>query len=571
MNSPRAPEKTRAISERPFFVLFVLFAFSLLIAMPLLSLGYGITWDEWMQGHYGKLILRFMLTGGANHDFMEFAETTYLYQGLFDTLTTGFYSLFSGNPFKTIFSGLFETIQMHSKQDVFSSGFYEIRHIFNSLFGLLAMLFAGLYAKRLGSWRTALIALGLITFSPRFFADSMNNPKDIPFAAGYMLALYLIAGFIDELPKPRWRTAIALAVGIAMALGVRVLGLILFFYLLLFSSIKLGVLIKNRISPIPYRKIAGMFFLACVAGYFLGLLCWPYALLNPFKNPFLAFSQFSNFTGAASPVLFQGRLLMNTSLPWYYLPFWILISAPIAVLLGLLFSIPSILNFRRMNWGLALLLVAFWVPFLGVIFKKPILYDSWRHFFFLYPPLIVLSAWGWDRLITQASRFRAQGAAGVILVLLCLPVVFWMIRNHPLQTVYFNPLVGGPKGALGKFQMDYWGTSIRQASEWLGDYLIKKDPNRLYLIRADGNLMSSFPFLAQKLDRRYIPYEQVPRTLRPLQPPHYEIVLPKRTPYEAYQEGQWPPPHTIYEVKVDGNVPLCAVVEVPSKRQAQST
>jgi hypothetical protein len=36
------------------------------------------------------------------------------------------------------------------------------------------------------------------------------------------------------------------------------------------------------------------------------------------------------------------------------------------------------------------------------------------------------------------------------------PLVF-QARNHPNQIVYFSPLMGGPKSAFARYDMDYWG------------------------------------------------------------------------------------------------------------------
>jgi hypothetical protein len=42
----------------------------------------------------------------------------------------------------------------------------------------------------------------------------------------------------------------------------------------------------------------------------------------------------------------------------------------------------------------------------------------------------------------------------------------FMLRNHPHEVAYFNALVGGPRGAFGRFDMDYWGCSLVTAMRW---------------------------------------------------------------------------------------------------------
>jgi hypothetical protein len=42
------------------------------------------------------------------------------------------------------------------------------------------------------------------------------------------------------------------------------------------------------------------------------------------------------------------------------------------------------------------------------------------------------------------------------------PALF-CLRNHPNEVVYFNALAGGPRGAFGRFDLDYWGNCVYQA------------------------------------------------------------------------------------------------------------
>jgi len=40
------------------------------------------------------------------------------------------------------------------------------------------------------------------------------------------------------------------------------------------------------------------------------------------------------------------------------------------------------------------------------------------------------------------------------------------VRAHPNESAYFNALVGGPKGAFAKYDMDYWGNCVLEAVAW---------------------------------------------------------------------------------------------------------
>ncbi|MDV7396331.1 phospholipid carrier-dependent glycosyltransferase, partial [Arthrospira platensis SPKY1] len=109
--------------------------------------------------------------------------------------------------------------------------YHDIRHWYNALFGWLAMLFVALFVKELAGWRYGLLALAFMWLSPRFLGHSLMNPKDIPFAAGYTMALYFMWRWLKRMPKFSWTDLAGLAGGIAIALGLRAGGLLLFAYL----------------------------------------------------------------------------------------------------------------------------------------------------------------------------------------------------------------------------------------------------------------------------------------------------------------------------------------------------
>jgi hypothetical protein len=40
---------------------------------------------------------------------------------------------------------------------------------------------------------------------------------------------------------------------------------------------------------------------------------------------------------------------------------------------------------------------------------------------------------------------------------------------HPYEYAYFNSFVGGPAGAQGQFELDYWCTSLRESMEYVNE------------------------------------------------------------------------------------------------------
>ncbi len=56
-----------------------------------------------------------------------------------------------------------------------------------------------------------------------------------------------------------------------------------------------------------------------------------------------------------------------------------------------------------------------------------------------------------------------MAAAGVILV----PGVIAILSLHPYEYVYYNALVNGVGGAYGRYELDYWCTSLREAMAYI--------------------------------------------------------------------------------------------------------
>ena len=52
-------------------------------------------------------------------------------------------------------------------------------------------------------------------------------------------------------------------------------------------------------------------------------------------------------------------------------------------------------------------------------------------------------------------------------MVLVFPAIYADVYLHPYQYIYYNSLVGGAKGAFRNFELDYWGTSYREAALYI--------------------------------------------------------------------------------------------------------
>jgi hypothetical protein len=166
-------------------------------------------------------------------------------------------------------------------------------------------------------------------------------------------------------------------------------------------------------------------------------------------------------------VLFNGGYYPAQNLPWDYAPRWFLISTPPVVIVGALLSLLVLrkgwILHRAALWTVAVL------PVVAVIVKNATLYDGVRHLLFVYPVLVVLAASGWAALLSTANRPWVRRSAAAALAVGLANILVFNVRAYPHQGVYFNELVGGPRGAMGKFDLDYWGNCVLEAVAWTAD------------------------------------------------------------------------------------------------------
>tara|TARA_B100000035_G_C20851419_1_gene487585 strand:+ start:16 stop:600 length:585 start_codon:yes stop_codon:yes gene_type:complete len=108
------------------------------------------------------------------------------------------------------------------------------------------------------------------------------------------------------------------------------------------------------------------------------------------------------------------------------------------------------------------------IPILAVITLNSTLYNGWRHMYFIYPGIIIITLVGVDLLIKNIRNIYFLNFFLIVLMLSLLNISSWMIKNHPHQNVYFNKFAG--KKFSSRFELDYWGLTYRENLKFLLNY-----------------------------------------------------------------------------------------------------
>ncbi len=410
--------------------------------------GVGVSWDEPRHQVAGELHLRYLASLGADRAILDF-HNFYLYGGFFDAATA-------------LVARWLPQLPAQAP-----------RHAASLALGALAVMYAARLGCRAGGRTAGLLAGLLLLATPRWIGHSLFNPKDVPFAAFYVVAVEGIVAVASRRGRGGAGAWLQVTLATAAATGVRIAGLILPFYLLL-------ALVTRRSGPgaAPAGARRDPRLPAAAASIAVALLlAWPFwPLLH--SHPLEGLLEVTVASGAFpffDPILFAGRLRQVGEIGRSYLPVWLAIALPLSTLAGLAVAAwpqrrapgaqgdrPSLVGARGVVAVAALL-----PPAMVVALGSP-LYDGLRHLLFVVPPLTVLAACGWSDLL---SRWKARPAlrrlALVALALTVAEPLLWTARSGALCYTYFNPLAGGLAGASHRFETDYWGLSLRRAAELL--------------------------------------------------------------------------------------------------------
>lgn len=526
------------MGEKRLKNIFLFCSAMLLGLMLLMSSRAGVTCDEVLHYNHSVSVYNYYSSLGTNQSALNTPVTHLQYYGQsYDNLTT-------------------ILIKWFGIEDI-----YSFRHIMSAIAGWLTILITALFAIWIEGYSAGIIVLLLFAVSPTFMGHAQNNLKDIPFALGYIAGIYYILRFLFSGMEKSRGNIFLITLSIAFCISIRAGGLILICYLFMFLFLYyLVIYLKDkRIELKEIRTKLLWAFSVSFLAYFLSMILWPYALQNPLINPLKAYRVMLQFPDTFRQI-FEGKVEWSDFMPWYYLPKYMAITIPLVVISGLLlfilFSKTIFRTGKSFIWWCLIFTIIF--PVFFVIWEKSNLYSAWRHFLFIYPGIILLSAIGFLRLFQSIKNTYLLWGLFLFISLISINPLRFIILNSKYTYLYYNQLVGGLKGAHGKYDADYYFVSLKEASEWLIKYLDNKKIDTPVKVKANFSVKWFFRNHPE-IQNEYFRNEE-----RSMFDWDYAIITNRYiSPYQL-KNRNWPPENAIKVIYAD-EVPVCAVLERKSK------
>lgn len=199
------------------------------------------------------------------------------------------------------------------------------------------------------------------------------------------------------------------------------------------------------------------------------ILAWPYLWASPIGNFLASLDFFANHPWQGT-VLYAGEIFDGSQMPWHYLPHLLTIQltepALILAVAGLAILLVDLVKKRPGSVRFWILLLWIFIPLLAAIVRPTKIFDNFRQFLFIVPPLILLSGLGMRYVVGES---RKQAAILSLFGLTLLPGILAIVRLHPYEYIYYNANLNGLPGVIASYELDYWCTTIRPAMQFVND------------------------------------------------------------------------------------------------------
>lgn len=430
----------------------VIFAFIIMLLLGLwVTPNYGMPWDELLEIRtLGSNVREYigLFAGEENRPVRSttgIAFTDYTENPDMDHGQSAFY------PFAPL---LFANLGSEGPRTLMI-----LYHGYNFLLfmaGVICLYFIGKHLTK--DWKYGLAASLFMYLSPRMFAEGHINSKDM---VAMSLVIVCFWFGIKMIETKKFGYAVVLALMAAVATNMRITSMLIFLliglvYILYLSTKKLWSKRNFWVGMTSVLSFLGFSYILT-----------PAAWRTPLEYIGYVIDRSSNYEDWPGMVFFQG--VSYRPVPWYYIPVMIGVTTPILFLvlslIGHFSAIKAAIGkkFKGMledeTKYYVICIIFTWAFLLFAMIMRPIFYNSWRHLFFIYGPILILAIGGLKYIIDKLSGKLKQAAVGVIIAqLIVLAIIIGV--NHPHEHVYFNVLAGSDPAQ--NYEYDYWNVSQMQ-------------------------------------------------------------------------------------------------------------
>ena len=334
-------------------------------------------------------------------------------------------------------------------------------HIYIFCFSMIGLACFYKVIESFFSSRTAKLVTLFFFLTPRIFAEMHYNNKDIVLMALACMVYY--SGWKLE-EETTMRNAILFGILGAFITNTKIVGAfiwgVLGIWILIEKIIKKQVHTKMFCMMLASIITMAVFFILLTPATWSGLRAYILYVWENAKN-----FRWNDY------LLFNGKMYCKTTtgIPQQYLPVIFLMTTPIGVillgLLGVVFLF-TYLHPQKVDLKVRYIItvvVCGMVPFAYAVVSAATVYNGWRHFYFIYPSIMILVALAISYFEEKNIR-NANGSIIVYLIILFIEVIAW----HPNQYAYYNEVARFY--IEDRFEIDYWDMSFKQLLEVLTEY-----------------------------------------------------------------------------------------------------
>jgi hypothetical protein len=499
---------TKLFNKSPSFIAFCLGMLFFIIGLATLS-SYGQNWDEPLHFFRGKAFLHYFLTG--KKDYSDLPKPAKYFQKdntiLFQPVDVpkneiSRRSIYEDN--QANFAFFMKDYGHPPLSDILASVsnyvFFQKLGLINDVdsFHLYCLLTASVlvgvlywWIARSYGWFAGVIASLSLSLYPLFLGEAHYNIKDVPETVFYSLTLI---GFHEAVTKKSYKWMLISSICFGLAIGTKFNAVFLPFILLPWTIVYFGSL-KNIAKNITFLLLSAIMMLAIG----LGLLyaCWPYL----WSSPILGIQNvISYYRGMGTNTGFDPRFLIAFKINTFAIQ-WILYSTPFVILfpsfLGIYYSIRKI--FKQKDYKILLILLWFIIPIARVSMPNAGIYGGVRQIMEYIPAMAMLTAFGFLFILDRFKRNKF--IISIFLICLFLPITWKIVTMFPNESVYFNPIIGGLKGAKAQ-NLPEWGQNLGNVNK-LGIQWINANAEKNARIATNFGLGSSLPSIFIRSDIQF--------------------------------------------------------------------